>query len=115
MMRPKTWSFSMIQLSSVFMRAPRFPLGQILATPGALDALGQCHQNPLAFLARHSAGDWGDLSDGDRELNEQAVLDGSRIFSAYRTKNGTKLWVITDATDENGQRSVTTILLPEEY
>lgn len=105
----------MIRLSSTFMRTPIFPLGQILATPGALDALGKCHQNPLSFLARHSSGDWGELSDGDRELNEQAVIDGSRIFSAYRTKNDTKLWVITDAADENGQRSLTTILLPEEY
>jgi hypothetical protein len=105
----------MIRLSSIFMSAPKFPLGQILATHGALEALGQCHQNPLGFLARHSTGDWGELSDADRELNEHAVIDGSRIFSAYRTKTGTKLWVITDAMDENDQRSVTTILLPEEY
>jgi hypothetical protein len=105
----------MIRLSSIFMSAPRFPLGQILATPGALEALGQCHQNPLEFLACHSAGDWGELSDDDRELNDQAVLDGSRIFSAYQTKNGTKLWVITEATDDTGERSATTILLPDEY
>ena len=69
----------------------------------------------LTFLARHSAGDWGDLSDEDRELNEQAVIDGSRILSAYHTKNGTKIWIITEATDDTGQRSATTILLPEEY
>lgn len=105
----------MIRLSSVFMSAPKFPLGQILATPGAVEALGQCHQNPLEFLARHSAGDWGELCDDDKELNDQAINDGSRIFSAYRTKNGTRLWVITEATDEHGHRSVTTILLPEEY
>jgi hypothetical protein len=105
----------MIRFSSTFMAAPRFPLGQILATPGALQALGKCHQNPLEFLARHSAGDWGELCEADRELNEQAVLDGSRIFSSYRTKNDTKLWIITDATDDNGQRSATTILLPDEY
>jgi hypothetical protein len=48
----------MIRLSSVFMNAPMFPLGQILATPGALNAIGECHQNPLVVLARHSAGDW---------------------------------------------------------
>ena len=48
----------MIRLSSIFMSAPKFPLGQILATPGAINALGECHQNPLAFLARHSAGDY---------------------------------------------------------
>jgi hypothetical protein len=105
----------MIRLSSTFMTAPRFPLGQILATPGALNALGECHQNLLSFLARHSTGDWGVLSNEDRELNEIAIDDGSRILSAYRTNNGTKLWIITDATDENGKRSATTILLPEEY
>jgi hypothetical protein len=105
----------MIRLSSVFMSAPRFPLGQILATPGALNALGQCHQNLLSFLTRHSVGDWGDLSDEDRELNDLAVEEGSRILSAYRTNNGTKLWIITEAMGENGQRSATTILLLEEY
>ena len=105
----------MIRLSSVFVNAPKFPLGQILATPGALDALGECHQNLLSFLARHSVGDWDDLSDEDRELNDLAVEDGSRILSAYRTKNGTKLWIITEAIDDTGERSATTILLPEEY
>ena len=105
----------MIRLSSVFMATPRFPLGQILATPGAVEALGNCHQNPLTFLARHSSGDWGDLSDGDRELNEQAIIDGSRILSAYHTEDGTKLWVIIEAIDDHGQRSATTILLPDEY
>ena len=105
----------MIRLSSVFVNAPKFPLGQILATPAALNALGECHQNLLSFLARHSAGDWGDLCDEDRELNDSAIEEGSRILSAYHTSNGTKLWVITEATDEDSQRSATTILLPEEY
>jgi hypothetical protein len=105
----------MIRLSSVFMTAPRFPLGQILATPGALQALGQCHQNPMEFLARHSAGDWGELSDEDRELNDLAVEEGSRILSAYCTNNGVKIWIITEAMGENGHRSATTILLPDEY
>jgi len=105
----------MIRLSSVFVNAPKFQLGQILATPGALQALGQCHQNLLSFLARHSAGDWGDLCDEDRELNDSAVEEGSRILSAYHTKNGTKIWIITEAIDDNGERSATTILLPDEY
>jgi hypothetical protein len=105
----------MIRLSSVFVNAPRFPLGQILVSSGALEALGQCHQNPLVFLVRHSAGDWGELCEEDRELNDSAVEEGSRILSAYRTDNGTKLWIITEAMQENGQRSATTILLPEEY
>jgi hypothetical protein len=105
----------MIRLSSTFMGARRFPLGQILATPGALEALGQCHQNPMEFLARHSAGDWGEVCDEDRSLNDQSVIDGSRILSAYSTKIGMKLWIITEATDEHGHRSATTILLPDEY
>jgi hypothetical protein len=105
----------MIRLSSIFMSAPKFPLGQILETPGAVEALGKCHQNPLTFLARHSSGDWGELSDDDRELNDQAVLDGSRILSVYCTKNGTKLWIITETIDDTGKRSATTILLQDEY
>lgn len=105
----------MIRLSSIFMSTPKFPLGEILATPGALEALGKCHQNPLEFLAHHSAGDWGDICDEDRQLNDEALVDGSRILSAYKTKDGTKLWIITEAVGENGQRSATTILLPEEY
>ena len=75
----------MIRLSSDYMSTPKFSLGQILATPGALDALGQCHQNPMEFLARHSSGDWGELCDEDRGLNDLAVEEGSRILSAYHT------------------------------
>jgi hypothetical protein len=105
----------MIRLSSIFMSAPRFPLGQILATPGALEAFGRCHQNPLDFLARHSSGDWGEVCEEDGELNDQAVLDGSRILSAYTTDNGIMVWIITEATDDTGKRSATTILLPVEY
>ena len=94
---------------------PRFSLGQILATPGALEALEDSGQEPTFFLAKHNQGDWGDLSEGDRLLNEEALTDGSRIMSSYKTLKGIKLWVITDAVDEDGERYVTTILLPEEY
>lgn len=95
--------------------SPKFVLGQILATPGALEALEASSQQPLELLARHVSGDWGDLCEDDRQLNDDSLIDGSRILSAYHTKRGVKLWVITEATDEAGHRSATTILLPEEY
>lgn len=91
-------------------RIPRFTLGQVVATPGALDALEEAGQVPQEFLHRHIVGDWGDLDEEDRQTNERAVHGGDRIFSAYHTKNGTKVWVITEY-----DRSVTTLLLPSEY
>jgi hypothetical protein len=97
------------------MTGMKFPLGQLAATPGALEALEESGQKPDFFLARHAAGDWGEVDQEDRTLNDQAVADGSRILSAYRTVKGTKLWVITEATDDAGNRAATTILLPEEY
>ena len=95
--------------------APKFPLGRTLATPGAFDALEQSGESPALFLRRHASGDWGDLSDDDETLNDQAIDDGSRILSSYITKTGVKLWIITEAADEEGQRVATTILLPSEY
>ena len=88
----------------------KFPLGQVVATPGALDALGNTGQSPLEFLDRHAQGDWGDLSEADRQENEFSLLNGFRLLSAYRLNDGTKIWIITEA-----DRSATTILLPEEY
>lgn len=89
---------------------PKFPLGDIVATPGALQALSSSKQTPEEFLLRHVIGDWGEVSPGDRQLNEQALIDGSRILSAYITAEGEKLWVITEA-----DRSSTCLLLPAEY
>lgn len=94
---------------------PRFPLGQLLATPGALQALQSAAQKPSDFLDRHARGDWGALCDEDRQVNDQALEDGSRILSAYELSDGRKIWIITEASDEQGQRLATTILLPEEY
>src|SRR5688500_1192632 len=96
-------------------QSPLFDLGQILATPGAIEALEKTGQPPAEFLRRHPIGDWGDLSDEDKWLNDEAVIDGSRILSAYHTSDGTKLWIISEASDEDGRRAATTILLPEEY
>ncbi len=93
----------------------KFSLGKILATPGALEALAGAGQTPAEFLGRHAIGDWGEMSDGDKTLNQEALVDGSRLMSAYQTSKGTRIWIITEATDENGGRCATTILLPEEY
>ena len=89
---------------------PLFDLGQIVGTPGALQALIEAQQPPDELLNRHHKGDWGDLCDEDKQENELSVENGFRIFSVYELKNGVKVWVITE-----WDRSVTTILLPEEY
>lgn len=94
----------------IAMRTARFPLGKILATPGALKALKDSHQAPLDFLARHAKGDWGEVCPEDRAANDRALENGERILSAYKTNEGIKVWVITE-----WDRSLTTILLPEEY
>jgi hypothetical protein len=96
-------------------KKPRFNLGQIVATPGALDALREAGQQPDEFLTRHVRGDWGDLDDEDRQANAAAVIDGSRILSAYTTKRGERLWVITEAADDHGRRASSCLLLPSEY
>ena len=90
-------------------------LGQIVATPAALEAIEASGQSPADFLRRHANRDWGDLGDEDKRLNDEAIQDGSRILSAYHTSDGAKLWIITEAEDDSGQRAATTILLPEEY
>ncbi|HWL08420.1 MAG TPA: hypothetical protein VNQ76_08450 [Planctomicrobium sp.] len=88
----------------------RFPLGQTVATPGALDALGDSNQSPMELLSRHVAGDWGTLDAEDQQANEDALLHGERLLSAYHTSKGVKIWIITEA-----DRSSTTLLLPDEY
>jgi hypothetical protein len=85
------------------------PLGKVVATPGALKLLSDAGEHPFDYLARHATGDWGDLCAFDRRQNEIALREGLRIFSSYDTPAG-KIWIITEA-----DRSVTTLLLPEEY
>lgn len=94
---------------------PRFSLGQVVATPGCLAAFEEAGQQPWEFLARHVRGDWGDVDEQDQEANDLALQDGSRILSAYTLSSETRIWIITEATDDAGQRSATTCLLPEEY
>ena len=91
-------------------RLPRFLLGQLVATPSALSTLVSLKVSPWALVNRHVQGDWGDLDAHDRQENERALTDGSRLLSAYTLKDGTRIWVITEA-----DRSATTLLLPEEY
>jgi hypothetical protein len=97
------------------MTGPKFPLGQIAATPGALEALEQSGQTPGFFHAGHVVGDWGEVDEEDWAMNDQALVDGSRLLSVYRTPRGVRLYVITEVEDDGGHRAATTILLPEEY
>ena len=94
----------------------KFDPGHIVATPEALETIRASGQTPEIFLGAHLEGHWGgELCEEDRQLNDEALIDGSRIFSAYKTLRGEKLWVITEAADDNGRRYSTTILLPDEY
>ena len=87
---------------------PKFTLGQIVATPNVLNSIP--NDELLNALARHHHGDWGDVCQEDRQANEQALIEGTRLFSIYRSMTGTKFWIITEA-----DRSATTVLLPEDY
>lgn len=94
----------------------KFALGQIVATPGALDAFEESGDRIITFIARHVSGDWGDLCDEDKKLNDEAINpalppdEQGRVLSAYYLKDGTKIWIVTE-----WDRSVTTLLKPEEY
>jgi hypothetical protein len=88
----------------------RLELGRIVATPGVLAAMEQSGDNAETFLARHSGRDWGNLSEEDRKENEFSLAHGFRLLSSYKLRNGTDLWVTTEA-----DRSSTCLLLPEEY
>lgn len=85
-----------------------FQLGQLVSTPGALAALTP--EDIQAGLERHQRGDWGLVCAEDWVENNLSVVEGFRLLSAYLGQNKTKFWIITEA-----DRSVTTILLPEEY
>ena len=89
------------------MRVGTFQLGQLLITPGAQEALKTV--DVINSLKRHATGDYGDISDFDKEANVTALATGDRLLSAYYS-NGVRFWIITE-----GDRSATTVLLPEEY
>ena len=93
----------------------RFDLGQTVSTPGALEALHRNNSTGLDYLSRHASGDWGIVCDEDKQANNDALQTGARLLSAYFLQDETKLWIITDAEDDQGNRQATTFLLPEEY
>lgn len=97
------------------MTTTKFPLGQLVATPAALRVLSESGQAPDFFLDMHCSCNWGIVDAEDWQANDRGMVDGSRILSAYRTLKGVKIWIITEATDDDGHRAATTILLPEDY
>lgn len=93
-------------------RAPLFHPGRIVATPGAIEALGDdsALANAVALLDRHIAGDWGAICQEDSDTNARALARGGRLMSVYEGPDGAAIWIITEA-----DRSATTLLLPDEY
>lgn len=85
-----------------------FTPGSLYITPGAAGVLSS--QDVADALERHCRHDWGIVDPQDRAANDRAVVEGTRILSAYRGHRGTRFWIITEA-----DRSATTVLLPDEY
>lgn len=88
----------------------RFGLGVVVATPGALELLGDFEVSPSELLERHASGDWGDVPSEDARENEYSLKQGFRLLSSYPLTGGERVWIITEA-----DRSSTCILLPSEY
>ena len=87
---------------------PKFALGQTVITANAKAVLPEL--DVVLALQRHQAGDWGELCEQDRKANEDALQNGERLFSVYKSVRGQKFYVITE-----WDRSITTVLLPEDY
>jgi hypothetical protein len=90
-----------------------FAMGQLVWTRGVNDRVAddaRFAKFVTDSLKRHARGDWGDLSQEDKETNAEALKDGSRLLSAYKNNGLPKIWIITEA-----DRSVTTVLFPDEY
>src|SRR3954468_7566143 len=103
-------------MSTIETARAKFHPGRVVATPAALEAIRASGQSPEVFLGAHLEGYWGgDLCEEDRLLNEEALIDGARLLSAYRTLRGEKLWIITEAVGDDGRRAATTLLLAWEY
>jgi hypothetical protein len=91
-------------------REAKFSPGKVVATPGALAAFADACQAADEYLARHLAGDWGDVDAGDWRANDEDLEHKGRLLSSYKLNTGVKFWIITEA-----DRSSTCVLLPEEY
>lgn len=91
-----------------FISHSTFELGQVVATQNAFDTIPTI--DVMSALSRHGQGDWGELGEEDRLVNEQSLLDGGRLMSVYTASNHVRFWIITEA-----DRSSTCILLPEDY
>src|SRR5688572_14589992 len=89
-------------------RELKFPMGNLYVTPGVHQGIPP--SEVLQALRRHARGDWGELDADDRRANDISLADGTRLLSAYTSKDGKRFWIITEA-----DRSSTTALLPEEY
>lgn len=89
---------------------PCLPLGRLVTTPSAYEALAAANVSVVGLLNRHARGDWGDLCADDRVLNNLAAMTGQQVLSSYRLPGNLTIWVITE-----WDRSVTNILLPDEY
>jgi len=90
---------------------PEFELGEIVATPGAIEAMNATGTNPTHLLDRHVSGDWGDICAEDAKMNNEDLASGEgRLMSVYQLTPAVKVWVMTE-----WDKSYTTILLPSEY
>ena len=88
-----------------------FPLGQTVGTPAALAALAKAGLGAADLLSRHENGDWGDVDAEDKATNDRSVSAGhGLVMSTWPMPDGSHVWVITE-----GDRSATTVLLPDEY
>ena len=99
-----------------FTKNPKFNLGKLVATPLAIMALKRSGEVPDIFLARHESGIWGDMPEEDKKQNDEAIANENnpekqqRVHSSYKTNNKEVIWIITE-----WDRSVTTLLTPDEY
>jgi len=96
-------------------KSQRLLLGQTYITPGAQALLLRARLPAMALLALHAQGEWGALDETDRVANERALFDGSRVVSRYEVLYREAVLIVTDASDSNGERTATTLLLPSEY
>ena len=95
--------------------SPPFPLGRVIMTHNVQAKLQEAHPDRwepelMGLIHRHASGDWGDLDEDDKRQNDLDLNRGLRLFSAYTTSHEVKIWIISEA-----DRSVTTVLLPEDY